>query len=75
MIESQTRDEVTAAIQTQLIRELVEQYPAVMPVLASYGMDLCCGGGHTVPDAARLHGLDPAEVVDRAASAILGAPD
>ncbi len=73
MADSQTTHEISEVVETQLIRELVETYPAVMPVLASYGMDLCCGGGHTVPEAARLHGLDPVEVTDRATSAILSA--
>jgi iron-sulfur cluster repair protein YtfE (RIC family) len=45
-------------ISSALIRDLVEQYPETMPVLASYGLDLCCGGGHTVAEAAALHGED-----------------
>jgi iron-sulfur cluster repair protein YtfE (RIC family) len=43
---------------TLLIRDLIERYPAVMPVLDAHGLDLCCGGGHTVAEAAALHGLD-----------------
>ncbi|HEU5424046.1 MAG TPA: DUF542 domain-containing protein [Nitrolancea sp.] len=50
-------------IETRLIRELVEDYPNLMPVLASYGFDLCCGGEHTLAEAAELHGLDPEQVV------------
>lgn len=46
------------ALSDQLVRELVERYPVVMPVLARYGLDLCCGGGHTLVEAAQLHGLD-----------------
>lgn len=46
------------------IRDLVEQYPEVMPVLDRYGMDLCCGGGYTVPEAALLHGVEPARLID-----------
>jgi regulator of cell morphogenesis and NO signaling len=43
---------------TLLIRDLIERYPALMPVLDAHGLDLCCGGGHTVAEAAALHGLD-----------------
>jgi iron-sulfur cluster repair protein YtfE (RIC family) len=43
---------------TLLIRDLIERYPALMPVLDAHGLDLCCGGGHTVSEAAALHGLD-----------------
>jgi iron-sulfur cluster repair protein YtfE (RIC family) len=40
------------------IRELIERYPAAMAVLDAHGIDLCCGGAHTVAEAAALHGLD-----------------
>jgi iron-sulfur cluster repair protein YtfE (RIC family) len=46
------------AVDTSLIRDLIERYPALMPVLDAHGLDLCCGGGHTVAEAAALHGLD-----------------
>lgn len=45
-------------VHQMLIRDLVERYPEVMPILHQYGMDLCCGGGHTVPEAASLHGIE-----------------
>jgi iron-sulfur cluster repair protein YtfE (RIC family) len=50
-------------IQTGLIRDLVEKYPNLMEVLAPYGFDLCCGGGHSIPEAARLHGLDANDIL------------
>ncbi len=40
------------------IRDLVEEYPGVMPVLNQCGIDICCGGGLTVPQAAEAHKLD-----------------
>jgi iron-sulfur cluster repair protein YtfE (RIC family) len=46
------------ALATLPIRDLIERYPALMPVLDAHGLDLCCGGGHTVTEAAALHGLD-----------------
>jgi iron-sulfur cluster repair protein YtfE (RIC family) len=41
-----------------LIRDLVAAYPATLSVLAPLGIDLCCGGGHALGEAATLHGLD-----------------
>jgi iron-sulfur cluster repair protein YtfE (RIC family) len=49
---------VRQAVETLLIRDLLERYPALLPVLDAHGLDLCCGGGHTVAEAAALHGLD-----------------
>ena len=57
------------------IRTLVEVYPPVMPVLARFGMDLCCGGGHTITEAAELHGLDPALVLEEVRIVIEGSPE
>jgi iron-sulfur cluster repair protein YtfE (RIC family) len=57
-------------ISSALIRDLVERYPETMPVLASYGLDLCCGGGHTVADAAALHGEDADRMVAELSDAI-----
>jgi iron-sulfur cluster repair protein YtfE (RIC family) len=37
---------------------LVEKHPELLPVLSRHGLDLCCGGGHTVAEAAQLHELD-----------------
>lgn len=58
------------AIETEQIRVLVERYPQIMPILSSYGMDLCCGGGHTVAEAAKAHGLDAAAVTAEVLAAI-----
>ena len=40
------------------VRETIERWPATRAVLASRGLDLCCGGVHPVAMAARAHGLD-----------------
>lgn len=37
---------------------IAEQYPASASVLARYGIDLCCGGTHSLEFAARAHGVD-----------------
>lgn len=65
-----TREQVTQMIETDPIRDLVERYPQLLPLLASYGMDLCCGGGHTLQEAARLHGLDVIAVLRQVADLI-----
>lgn len=52
------------------IRELIELFPATMAILAAHGMDLCCGGGHTVAEAARLHGLDADALVEQLVAAV-----
>jgi iron-sulfur cluster repair protein YtfE (RIC family) len=64
---SRTDTQATSLGDMQL-RQIVEMYPASMRVLDTYGMDMCCGGAHTLAEASRLHGLDPdcviAEVQD-----------
>lgn len=41
-----------------LIRDLVAAYPETMTILAPLGIDLCCGGSHSLGEALSLHGLD-----------------
>lgn len=53
----------TTSLSNTLIRDLVANAPQTMPVLASYGLDLCCGGGHSLSDACKAHELDYAQVV------------
>lgn len=55
--------ELEQTLNTKLIRDLVEDYPEVMPILADCGIDICCGGGLTVPDAAEAHYHDASVVV------------
>ena len=47
------------------IRQVVESYPATMRVFDEYGMDMCCGGAHTVKEAAWLHNVDAMPLVNR----------
>lgn len=42
---------------------IAEQYPASAPVLARHGLDLCCGGKHSLEFAARAHGVDLAALL------------
>jgi iron-sulfur cluster repair protein YtfE (RIC family) len=66
----QVRKQIAAMIETEPIRRVVELYPEVMPILASHGLDLCCGGGHTIAEAVRLHELDRELVTEEIAAAI-----
>lgn len=52
------------------ISQLVDAYPAAMQVLDHYGLDMCCGGGHSVSEASQLHGLDSGTVIKEVAEAI-----
>jgi iron-sulfur cluster repair protein YtfE (RIC family) len=64
--------ELEQKIQETLIRDLVEDYPEAMPVLDRYGIDTCCGGGRTVPQAAEAHGLDQSMLNDELLRTIRG---
>lgn len=63
-------DDRAASIAGLTIQRLVEIHPETMAVFAQHGLDMCCGGGHTVAEAARLHGLDADAVVTQVANAI-----
>ena len=62
--------QIVKLIETETIRDIVEKHPEVMPILAGHGLDLCCGGGHTIAEAVRLHELDAELVTEQIAAAI-----
>ena len=41
------------------VSEVHESFPSTAPVIGEAGLDLCCGGGHSIEFAAGAHGLDP----------------
>lgn len=45
------------------VRFLLERYPVARSVLASYGIDACCGGEHSLEHACAAKGISLAEVV------------
>lgn len=61
---------IAEMIETQPMRKVIELHPEVMPILSSHGLDLCCGGGHTIAEAVRLHELDGELVAEEIAAAI-----
>ncbi|HEX5166257.1 MAG TPA: DUF542 domain-containing protein [Thermomicrobiales bacterium] len=68
--QSTIEQQIATMIETEPIRRVVELHPEVMPILAGHGMDLCCGGGHTIQEAAQLHGLDAELLAEQVAAAI-----
>ncbi len=49
---------------TTPIMELVNDEPALKPVLDQFGLDTCCGGHMSVTEAAAEHKIDPAPVFE-----------
>lgn len=41
-----------------MVRELVGRYPQTRAVIEERGIDYCCGGGQSLSDAAKKHGLE-----------------
>lgn len=64
--------EIEQKLHDMLIRDLVEEHPEAMPVFDQYGIDTCCGGGRTVPQAAEAHGLDASQLTDELLRTIRG---
>lgn len=58
----------------RLIRDLVDEHPEVMTVLAPYGLDLCCGGGHPLGEALDLHGIPREPVLSEVARLVDNQP-
>lgn len=52
----QTRE--SAPIPDQTLNEIVARNPQSLPVLNSWGLDTCCGGGLSLRESARRHNLD-----------------
>jgi iron-sulfur cluster repair protein YtfE (RIC family) len=47
------------SVDSQLkVADFYRLYPEVLPVLAKYKIDLCCGGRHSLEEVARKHGID-----------------
>jgi iron-sulfur cluster repair protein YtfE (RIC family) len=64
------RDYQATALGDMEIRQLVENFPVTMRVFDEYGMDMCCGGAHTVKEAAWLHNINQVALIERLAEVI-----
>lgn len=54
-------------LQAMTIREIIDLEPRALEILAPYGFDLCCGGGHALGKALELHEVDPGVVLPQLA--------
>ncbi len=45
------------------VADVYRSYPATLPVLAKYKIDLCCGGRHSLEEVAAKHGIDLAQLL------------
>jgi iron-sulfur cluster repair protein YtfE (RIC family) len=61
-----------AELAATTIRDLIKIEPRALEILAPYGIDLCCGGGHPLGEALDLHGVDRDDVIARLAALVAG---
>lgn len=43
---------------TTTVHAMIQRHPATRAVFQAHGVDICCGGGVSVEEAARRDGLD-----------------
>ena len=55
---------------TMTINEIVAAHPETIPVFNRFGFDTCCGGGISVPEAARRDGVDLSAVTSALTEAL-----
>lgn len=48
---------------TWSLNDLLYRYPETAPILARYGIDMCCGGFDTLEEAARRAGAATADLM------------
>lgn len=53
-----------AALPELTLHEIVRGLPGSRDILLAHGLDLCCGGGLPLREAARLHGLDLEDLIE-----------
>lgn len=51
------------------VNEIVQRYPATLPVLTELGIDTCCGGEHALVRVAQKHRLDLLMILQRVTDA------
>lgn len=56
------------------INELLQDYPAALPVLNARGIDTCCGGDESLAAAAAALGLDVTVLANEIAASLGEAP-
>lgn len=72
-------EHLVAFIQTGItpnrtLADIASAQPAVGPIMAKYGFDMCCGGAKAVGVAARAHGVELDVLLEELQQAVLGEP-
>lgn len=52
------------------VNQMVLEFPSVLPVLARFGVDGCCGGTSTLDEVVHRHGIDGETLIEQLAVAI-----
>ena len=55
------------------VDQMVARHPETVPVFNRFGLDLCCGGGAPIADAAHRDGADLDELVQALRDALAAA--
>lgn len=55
------------------VDQMVARHPETVPVFNRFGLDLCCGGGAPIAEAARRDGADLDELVHALRDALTAA--
>ena len=59
----------------QSLGQIAREVPGATDVFHAYKLDFCCGGAHTLQEAAQKKGLDPAPIVERLRKLVAQAPE
>ena len=59
---------------TQTVNETIRRFPETVAIFKAFGIDSCCGGAKTVTEAAALHGIDTAMLLEILEEAARGEP-
>lgn len=62
--------DIREMLEEEVLRELLERYPDLMPVVGRMDADMDSIGSRTLVEAARLHGFEPELMLDEAARVI-----
>jgi regulator of cell morphogenesis and NO signaling len=57
------------------INSITQDYPDTIAIFADYGIDSCCGGGKTLEEVARRHGLSLQDILAQLESVVAQTAD
>ena len=61
----------TPTLAQQTLSEIVAEHPETRPTFDQYGLDMCCGGGLTLSQAAAAHQIPLPSLMDAIQTAII----